>query len=165
MKAAEFEEDPDELMSNIKKDMKNPVTTVYVSPEGKKRFVVREGGTAGSSTPNSAAMKYAAATAAQQSSRANLSETERVWQEMKDTGSLDKSEMLKLDKELQKRQAEFREADATLRSMRSQFPELGQQTKETPQTPAAVTPSVSTPTPAAAPVRMKYVDGKLVPVQ
>lgn len=40
---ANVQDDPDEVMLRVQKGMKNPQVTVFVSPEGKERYTIREG--------------------------------------------------------------------------------------------------------------------------
>jgi hypothetical protein len=76
--------------------------------------------------PNTVAMRYATALAAQESGRANLDESTRVWETRKAEKKPDPDELADLEKEVQKRQAALRTADATVKSIRQQYPKLGE---------------------------------------
>lgn len=74
--------------------------------------------------PKGFPMKYANAVAAEESGQANLAESTRVWEARKAEKNADPNEVLRLEKEVQKRQAALRTAQSEVQTLHKQFPAL-----------------------------------------
>lgn len=105
------------------KPFKGADGNTYLMRDGEPELIIRKD--VSDSLPTAVPMKFATALAAQESSRANLDESTRVWEARKGEKKPDAELVEKLEKEVQTRQADLRKADAAVKALREQYPKLG----------------------------------------